>query len=149
MQIAAAYEVLADDEKRKLYDQVQGPAVLDSGVCGACSSLFRPANIVLCLISTVKRDCDQLDQMGVQVGLEGAFLVEGSDSRLVYTSTQASNEAATATSCTLYLTNCSLLSRLHVRLKSCLTQSCAFQMEVEQAKACHPTSVSAELRRSL
>ncbi len=49
-----------------------------------CSSLFRPANIVLCLISMVKKDYDQLDQMGVQVGLEGAFLVEGSDSRLVY-----------------------------------------------------------------
>lgn len=32
----------------------------------------------------VKRDCGQLDQTGVQVGLEGAFLVEGSDSRLVY-----------------------------------------------------------------
>ncbi len=48
------------------------------------SSLFRPADIVLCLISTVKRDCGQLDQMGVQVGLEGAFLVEGSDFRSVY-----------------------------------------------------------------
>ena len=32
----------------------------------------------------VKRDYDQLDQMGVQMGLEGAFLVEGFDSRLVY-----------------------------------------------------------------
>ncbi len=49
-----------------------------------CSFWFRPTNIVLCLISTVKKDYDQLDQMGVQVGLEGVFLVEGSDSRSVY-----------------------------------------------------------------
>jgi hypothetical protein len=128
VQIASAYEVLADDEKRKLYDQVNDDAVQDSSYLvfvNMCSSLSGPANIVLCLISMVKRDYVQLDQMGVQVGLEGAFLVEGSDSRLVYTSTQASNEAATATSCTLYLTNCSLLSPLHVRSTLCLMFCCA------------------------
>ena len=87
MQIASAYEVLADDEKRKLYDQVNDDAVQDSSYLvfvNMCSSLSGPANIVLCLISMVKRDYVQLDQMGVQVGLEGAFLVEGSDSRSVY-----------------------------------------------------------------
>ena len=34
VQIAAAYEVLADDEKRKLYDQVNDAAVQDSSVLG-------------------------------------------------------------------------------------------------------------------
>jgi len=36
VQIASAYEVLADDEKRKLYDQVNDDAVQDSSVLGFC-----------------------------------------------------------------------------------------------------------------
>jgi DnaJ-class molecular chaperone len=36
VQIAAAYEVLADDEKRKLYDQVNDAAVQASSVLGVC-----------------------------------------------------------------------------------------------------------------
>ena len=108
--------------------------------------LLRPANIVLCLISMVKRDYDQLDQMGVQVGLEGAFLVEGLDSRLVYLSTQ---QAATATSSTPCLTVCSLLSPVHLHSTIYPTYLCAVQMKVQQAKDCNPTSMSAELRRSL
>ena len=36
MQIAAAYEVLADNEKRKLYDRVNDAAVQDSSVLGVC-----------------------------------------------------------------------------------------------------------------
>ncbi len=37
VQIAAAYEVLADDEKRKLYDQVTDAAVQDdNAVLGVC-----------------------------------------------------------------------------------------------------------------
>ena len=130
MQIAAAYEVLADDEKRKLYDQVHDAVVQDLCVRWVCSSLSRPADIVLCLFSTVKRDCGQLEQMGVQVGLEGAFLVEDSDSRLVL---QASKEAATATSCTL-TSPFAVCSHHCILVSICLTYFDALQMEVEQAK---------------
>ena len=84
MQIAAAYEVLSDDKKKSVYDQVQAGCSLQSNDACACPPLQLPSHpeAACCSLQSVQRQaslhgsaCCSMESRGCRRMLEGGLAV--------------------------------------------------------------------------
>ena len=85
MQIAAAYEVLSDDKKKSVYDQVRGRLHLQTNNACACPPLQVlshpeaarcPRQSVQCPASLLGSACCSMESRGCRQMLEGALAVQ-------------------------------------------------------------------------